>query len=134
MSYTRSSIICSLIAHCCHLFLMMQFPSMASMHGTPSNMLPPSGLMHTSSLGSPSSAWMPPSSPYTSVLPPQVPQSSSYTSVLQPQVPSYASAVSPSKIMLDLISYFSRTLHSLFFFFPSAFWCAVLFLVLNSLW
>ncbi|XP_048321171.2 probable ADP-ribosylation factor GTPase-activating protein AGD14 isoform X2 [Ziziphus jujuba] len=60
------------------------FPSMASLQGTPPNMLPPSGLVHTSSVGTPP-AWMP--------------QSSSYTPGLLPQAPPYASSVSPRTYM-----------------------------------
>ncbi|KAM2193674.1 hypothetical protein ACFX1R_027934 [Malus domestica] len=51
--------------------------------------LSPSGLMRTSSLGTPSSAWMPlQSSPYSSAVPPQAPQ---YASQVPPQAPQYAS-------------------------------------------
>lgn len=46
---------------------------MASMPGALPNMLPQSGLVRTSSHGTPSSAWMPPSSSYTSACPAQTP-------------------------------------------------------------
>ncbi|GMN50485.1 hypothetical protein TIFTF001_019643 [Ficus carica] len=48
-------------------------PSFAPPLGMPPSSMPPSGLMRTSSLGAPSSAWMPQSSPYTSVMPPHAP-------------------------------------------------------------
>ncbi|KAF3441938.1 hypothetical protein FNV43_RR15854 [Rhamnella rubrinervis] len=72
------------------------FPSMAPLQGTPTNMLPPSGLMRTSSLGTPSSVWMPQSSTYASALPPQAPP---YPSALPPQALSYASAMPPRAYM-----------------------------------
>lgn len=61
----------------------MQFPSMASLQGALPNVSPASGVIRTSSFGTPSSAWMPP-------------QASSYASALPPQAPSYASAMPPS--------------------------------------
>ncbi|XP_068337223.1 probable ADP-ribosylation factor GTPase-activating protein AGD14 [Pyrus communis] len=55
--------------------------------------LSPLGLMRTSSLGAPSSAWMPlQSSPYSSAVPPQAPQ---YASQVPLQAPQYASQVPP---------------------------------------
>ncbi|KAJ9183404.1 hypothetical protein P3X46_007264 [Hevea brasiliensis] len=62
------------------------FPSMASLQSALPNMPPSSGLQHTSSLGAPSSAWMP-----TQSLP--------YPSTLPPQPPSYASATPPRAYM-----------------------------------
>ncbi|XVE70365.1 hypothetical protein DITRI_Ditri10aG0066800 [Diplodiscus trichospermus] len=56
------------------------FPSMASLQSVLPNVTPPSGLMRTSSLGTPSSAWMPP-------------QSLSYASGMPLQSPPYGSAV-----------------------------------------
>ncbi|XVF34798.1 hypothetical protein REPUB_Repub18cG0089400 [Reevesia pubescens] len=51
-----------------------KFPSMASLQGALPNVPPPSGLVRTSSLGTPSSAWMPPQSlPYASGMPLQSP-------------------------------------------------------------
>ncbi|KAK9268766.1 hypothetical protein L1049_000528 [Liquidambar formosana] len=58
------------------------FPSMASLQGALPNMPPPSGLLHTSSLVTPSPTWMPP-------------QSSSYAPAMPPLAPSYASALPP---------------------------------------
>ncbi|KAF2304553.1 hypothetical protein GH714_033312 [Hevea brasiliensis] len=59
------------------------FPSMASMRGALPNMPPSSGLQRTSSLGAPSSAWMPSQSlPYPSALPPQP---LSYASAMPPR-------------------------------------------------
>ena len=67
------------------VLLVVQFPSMASLQGVLPNVPPPSGLVRTSSLGTPSSAWMPPQSlPYASGMP------------LQSQP--YASAVPQSKV------------------------------------
>ncbi|KAJ7969636.1 Arf GTPase activating protein [Quillaja saponaria] len=57
------------------------FPSMSSLQGALPSLLPHSGLMHTSSLGTPSPAW--------------VPQLSSYGSALSPLAPSQASAIAP---------------------------------------
>ncbi|XVF49219.1 hypothetical protein PTKIN_Ptkin03bG0251100 [Pterospermum kingtungense] len=60
------------------------FPSMASLQGALPNVPPPSGLVRTSSLGTPSSAWMPPQSlPYASGTPLQ---SLPYASAM-PQMP-----------------------------------------------
>ncbi|OMO86852.1 Arf GTPase activating protein [Corchorus capsularis] len=67
------------------------FPSMASLQGALPNMAPPAGLVRTSSLGPPSSAWMPPQSmPYASGMPPQ---SLPYASGMPPQSLPYASAI-----------------------------------------
>ncbi|XP_041007423.1 LOW QUALITY PROTEIN: probable ADP-ribosylation factor GTPase-activating protein AGD14 [Juglans microcarpa x Juglans regia] len=62
------------------------FPSMASLQGALPSVPPAPGLLHTSSLGAPSSAWMPA-------------QASLYTSAFLPQAPSYASAVPISSYM-----------------------------------
>ncbi|XVE98208.1 hypothetical protein REPUB_Repub03eG0085800 [Reevesia pubescens] len=71
------------------------FPSMASLQGALPNMPPPSGLVRTSSLGTPSSAWMPPQSlPYASGMPLQSPP---YASVVL-QRPSYPGAPLPSNL------------------------------------
>ncbi|XP_024029800.1 probable ADP-ribosylation factor GTPase-activating protein AGD14 isoform X1 [Morus notabilis] len=51
-------------------------PSIIPTVGVPPSSMPPSGLMRTSSLGAPSSAWMPQSSAYTSVFPPHAPYGS----------------------------------------------------------
>ncbi|GMI83953.1 hypothetical protein HRI_002064600 [Hibiscus trionum] len=57
--------------------------SMASLQGALPNVSPPSGLLRTSSLGTPSSAWTPPQSlPYTSGMPSQSPP---YASALPPR-------------------------------------------------
>ncbi|XWS17223.1 hypothetical protein CRYUN_Cryun33cG0049900 [Craigia yunnanensis] len=70
------------------------FPSMASLQGVLPNVPPPSGLVRTSSLGTPSSAWMPPQSlPYASGMPLQSPP---YASVV-PQRP-YPGAQLPSNL------------------------------------
>ncbi|KAK9936064.1 hypothetical protein M0R45_012927 [Rubus argutus] len=62
------------------------FPPMASSQGALPNVWPPSGLVCTSSLGAPSSAWMPL-------------QASSYSSGLPLQAPPYASQMPPSAYM-----------------------------------
>lgn len=63
-------------------------PSFAPPSGMPPSSMPPLGLIRTSSLGAPSSAWMPQSSPYTSVMP--------------PHAPPYASGMPPGKIIQSL--------------------------------
>ena len=51
------------------VLLVVQFPSMASLHGALPN-VPPPGLVRTSSLGTPSPMWMPAQSlPYASAMP-----------------------------------------------------------------
>ncbi|XP_022749778.1 probable ADP-ribosylation factor GTPase-activating protein AGD14 [Durio zibethinus] len=70
------------------------FPSMASLQGALPNVLPPTGLRHTSSFGTPSSAWMPPQSlPYAPGMPLQPPP---YASAV-PQRP-YPGAQLPSNL------------------------------------
>ncbi|CAL5322007.1 unnamed protein product [Camellia sinensis] len=49
-----------------------EFPSMASLHGALPNVAAPAGLLSTSSLGSPSTSWMPSQSSYPSAMPAQV--------------------------------------------------------------
>ncbi|OMO58062.1 Arf GTPase activating protein [Corchorus olitorius] len=67
------------------------FPSMVSLQGALPNMAPPAGLVRTSSLGPPSSAWMPPQSlPHASGMPPQ---SLPYASGMPPQSLPYSSAI-----------------------------------------
>ncbi|KAK8568680.1 hypothetical protein V6N12_007225 [Hibiscus sabdariffa] len=67
--------------------------SMASLQGALSN-APPSGLLHTSTLGTPSSAWMPPQSlPYASGMPSQSPP---YASALPPSA--YSGAQLPGNL------------------------------------
>lgn len=61
----------------------MQFPSMAPLQGALPNVQPASGLMRTSSYGTPPSVWM-------------APQAPPYASALPPPAPSYVSAVPPS--------------------------------------
>ncbi|KAL1159280.1 hypothetical protein V6Z11_A08G281200 [Gossypium hirsutum] len=69
--------------------------SMASLQGALPNLPPPSGLLRTSSLGTPSSAWMPPQSlPYASGIPSQ---SLPYASAL-PQRP-YLGAQLPGNLL-----------------------------------
>ncbi|XP_065851575.1 probable ADP-ribosylation factor GTPase-activating protein AGD14 [Euphorbia lathyris] len=73
------------------------FHSMASLQGALPNVPPSSGLQHTSSLGAPSSTWVPYQSlPFSSAMPPQQP---SYASDMPPQQPSYASAMPPRAYM-----------------------------------
>ncbi|KAK3210765.1 hypothetical protein Dsin_015471 [Dipteronia sinensis] len=62
------------------------FPSMASLQGALPNASPPSGLMRTPSLGTPTPAWMPP-------------QPSSYPSAMPLQTPIYASTLPPRAYM-----------------------------------
>ncbi|XP_052198979.1 probable ADP-ribosylation factor GTPase-activating protein AGD14 [Diospyros lotus] len=59
------------------------FPSMASLQGALPNMVAPTqaGLLHNSSLGTPSPTWMPSQLSYSSVMPPQAP---SFTSAIPP--------------------------------------------------
>ncbi|XP_044471902.1 probable ADP-ribosylation factor GTPase-activating protein AGD14 isoform X2 [Mangifera indica] len=75
------------------------FPSMASLQGALPNVSHPSGLLRTSSLGTPSHAWMPPqSSPYPLAMPSQTPTYGSvmpYASALPSQTPPYASTMPP---------------------------------------
>lgn len=61
----------------------MQFPSMAPLQGALPNVQPASGLLRTSSYGTPPSVWM-------------APQAPPYASALPPPAPSYVSAVPPS--------------------------------------
>ncbi|XP_028060688.1 uncharacterized protein LOC114264283 [Camellia sinensis] len=49
-----------------------EFPSMASLHGALPNVAAPAGLLSTSSLGTPSTSWMPSQSSYPSAMPAQV--------------------------------------------------------------
>ncbi|XWS72002.1 hypothetical protein CRYUN_Cryun02cG0003300 [Craigia yunnanensis] len=73
------------------------FPSMASLQGALPNVPPPSGLVRTSSLGTPSSAWMPPQSlPYASGM---LLQSQPYASAV-PQRP-YPGAQFPNNLPLS---------------------------------
>ncbi|CAL5411793.1 unnamed protein product [Camellia sinensis] len=46
-----------------------KFPSMASLHGALPNVAAPAGLLSTSSLGTPSTSWMPSQSSYPSAMP-----------------------------------------------------------------
>ncbi|KAK1550582.1 hypothetical protein Q3G72_021514 [Acer saccharum] len=62
------------------------FPSMVSLQGALPNASPPSGLMHTSSLGTPTPAWIPP-------------QPSSYPSAMPLQTPIYPSTLPPRAYM-----------------------------------
>ncbi|KAJ0029974.1 hypothetical protein Pint_13136 [Pistacia integerrima] len=68
------------------------FPSMVSLQGALPNMSHPSGLLRTSSLGTPSPAWMPPpqSSPHPLAMPSQTP---TYGSAMPSHIPTYASAM-----------------------------------------
>ncbi|XP_043698661.1 flocculation protein FLO11-like isoform X2 [Telopea speciosissima] len=73
------------------------FPSMASLQGALPNMVRPTSILRTNSIGTTPAQWMHPQSPsYASTLQPQSP---SYASALRPQSPSYASAMPPSAYM-----------------------------------
>ncbi|XP_042490602.1 methyl-CpG-binding domain protein 6 [Macadamia integrifolia] len=73
------------------------FPSMALLQGALPNMVRPTGLLRTSSIGTSPAQWMQPQSPsYASAFHPQSP---SYASAPRPQSPSYASAMPPSAYM-----------------------------------
>ncbi|XP_028097659.1 uncharacterized protein LOC114297424 isoform X1 [Camellia sinensis] len=58
-----------------------EFPSMASLHGALPNVAAPAGLLSTSSLGTPSTSWMPSQSSYISAMPAQAP---SFTYAIPP--------------------------------------------------
>ncbi|ONH98079.1 hypothetical protein PRUPE_7G227900 [Prunus persica] len=90
------------------------FPSAASFQAALPNVqsLSPPGLVRTSSLNTPSSAWMPlQSSSYSSAVPPQAPQYasqvppqlSSYSSAVPPQAPQYASQMPPRAYMVQQV-------------------------------
>nr|POE81244.1 isoform 2 of probable adp-ribosylation factor gtpase-activating protein agd14 [Quercus suber] len=66
------------------------FPSMAPLQGALPNVQPASGLMRTSSYGTPSSVWM-------------APQAPPYASALPPPAPSYVSAVPPRAYMVQQV-------------------------------
>ncbi|KAJ0091183.1 hypothetical protein Patl1_13204 [Pistacia atlantica] len=68
------------------------FPSMVSLQGALPNMSHPSGLLRTSSLGTPSPAWMPSpqSSPHPLAMPSQTP---TYGAAMPSHIPTYASAM-----------------------------------------
>lgn len=69
------------------------FPSMASLQGALPNVAAPAGLLHTSSLGTPSPTWMPSQSSYPSAMHP-------HPSAMHHQAPpSFASAMPPSAYM-----------------------------------
>ncbi|KDP32306.1 hypothetical protein JCGZ_13231 [Jatropha curcas] len=74
------------------------FPSMAPLQGALPNMPPSSGLQRASSLGTPSSAWMPS-------------QSLPYPSALPSQPPPYASAMPPRAYMAQVPSNMSFSGH-----------------------
>ncbi|XP_044464324.1 probable ADP-ribosylation factor GTPase-activating protein AGD14 isoform X2 [Mangifera indica] len=65
------------------------FPSMASLQGALPNLSPPPGLLSTSSLGTPSTAWMAPQpSPQPFFMPSQTPTYGAPRAYMRPQVPS----------------------------------------------
>lgn len=66
------------------------FPSMAPLQGALPNVQPASGLMRTSSYGTPPSVWM-------------APQAPPYASALPPPAPSYVSAVPPRAYMVQQV-------------------------------
>lgn len=68
----------------CNVYLVMQFPSMASLQGALPNVAGPAGLMRTSSLDTPSPTWMQ--------------SQSSHLPGMPPLAPSFAPTMSPSNI------------------------------------